>query len=340
MLVPRVAPSVVTQERLELALFIDGSSWEGFFDRLEVWRSRATAQGPYDPLHDDTWMPARLPLNTPGDPPSPAQAGPSVPLNGTTLQLVVNEVTPVNITFSGSDPFTFGQAATQINAQGQSLVTAFVLNGVLVVQTAQAGVAAILRCTGGDAAPLLGLPTMEPGSVAFGRDARIVLKQGEQDYSFVDPNGSTSFFYKARFFKTAANVVSDFSTPFQGRPIVGLPNSALCRVYVNLVDLSGDPLVNQEVLIYNKFNGQQANGKTVTGGNITLLTDSTGHAEALIARGAAITVAISGTPLARDIVVPTDPTIESIDLLAGASGTDDAFTVQVPNIPYAVRRTL
>ena len=335
-----VASSASTHQRYELALFFDSSAWEGTFDRVEVWRSRGTAQGPYEPLHDDSWMPARLPLNTPGDPPSPAQTGPSTPLNGTTLQFLVNEVTPVNITFSGTDPFTFAQAAAQIIAQGQGLVTAFALNGVLVVQTMQAGLQVTLRCVGGTAAPLLGLATVEPGSLAFGRDARIVLVQGQENYSLVDPNGSFSFFYQARFFKTVANVVSEFSTPFQGRPLVGLPTSGLCRVYVNLVDLLGNPLVNQEVLIHNKFNGQQVAGNTIVGTTITLLTDVTGHAEALLARGSSITVAITGTSLARDVVVPTDTTIESIDLLGPGVGSNDLFTVQVPNIPYAVRRSL
>jgi hypothetical protein len=78
----------------------------------------------------------------------------------------------------------------------------------------------------------------------------------------------------------------------------------------------------------------------VTGGSIRLLTDVTGHAEALLPRGTQVTISIGGTPLVRDILVPTDPTVESLNLLAASSGQNDLFDVQTPQIPYATRRTL
>lgn len=340
MIVLRVAPTTASHERFELSFFIEGATWAGIFDSLEVWRSRGTSQGPYEPLTDDSWSPARLPLNTAGDPPSPAQAGPSVPLVGQTLQFLVDERTPITVLFTGTDPLTFGQAATQIQAQSLGLLTAFALGSALIVQTVEPGAKAILRCAGGEAAPLLGLTASEPGSLAFGRDARIVLIRGEQDYGFVDPNGCEAYFYKARFFNSALRTVSQFSQPFQGLARPGLEVSSLCRGYVTLVDMSGEPAVNQEVLIYNKFNGTQAEAKTVAGGSQRLLTDKNGRAEILLVRGTLVTVAIGGTTLVRDVLIPTDPTVEAVDLLASANGTNDVFTVQIPNIPYAVRRSL
>jgi hypothetical protein len=334
-----VTVTELTNERFQLDFFVPEGSWEGNFDRLEVWRSRGTDQGPYEQLHDTGAMPAVLPIGA-GPPPASPQTGPSIPLNGLLLQFLLDGKVPVNIIFSGTDPFTFAQAATQIQAQSQGLLVAYVLGPLLVVRTVEVGVKTSLACVGGDAAPLLGLPTSGAGSLAFGRDARIVLVRGQEEYGFVDPNGAPSFFYQARFFSSANQTVSQFSRPFQGTITAGLSTASLCRCYVDLVDMTGSVLPNQEVLIYNRFNGVQAESKAVTGGSLKLLTDSNGHAEALLARGADITVSIPGTALARDVTVPADPTIESLNLLASSSGTDDLFDVAIPNIPFAVRRTL
>jgi hypothetical protein len=339
MIILSVTVSELTNERFQLDFFVPEGSWEGNFDRLEVWRSRGTDQGPYEQLHDAGAVPARLPVGA-GPPPSPSQTGPSIPLNGLLLQLLLDGKVPLTTTFSGSDPFTFAQAASQIQAQSQGLLTAYVLGPLLVVSTVEVGVKTSLACVGGDAAPLLGLPAAGAGSLAFGRDARIVLVRGQEEYGFVDPNGSPDFFYQARFFSSANSTVSQFSRPFQGTPTVGLSTASLCRCYVDLVDLTGNVLPNQEVLVYNRFSGLQAEGKVVTGGSLKLLTDASGHAEALLARGADVTVSIPGTALSRDVTVPTDPTVESVNLLATTTGQNDLFDVQVPNIPFAVRRTL
>jgi hypothetical protein len=261
-------------------------------------------------------------------------------LVGKTLELLVDELSPVNVTFTGTDPLTFGQAATQIQAQSLGLLTAFVLGPALIVQTVEPGAKAILRCVGGDAAPLLGLSTDELGSLAFGRDARIVLISGQQDYGFVDPNGSPLFFYKTRFFNSVTRTVSAWSTPFHGLPRAGLSSAGLCRGYVDLVDMAGAPAAGQEVLVYNQFNGTQVENKTVVGGRTRLLTDACGHAELLLVRGANVTVAIGGTTIVRDVPIPTDPTIQSLNLLSSANGSNDVFSVAVPVIPYAVRRSL
>jgi hypothetical protein len=329
-----------TQERFQLNFSFDPTSWEGTFDRLEVWRSRGVEQGPYEPLHGATFTPARLPRGS-GGPPSPAQTGPGAALNGKTLELLIDEVTPLTITFSGSDPITFAQAVTQILAQGENLVTAYVLDGALVVQTVQGGLRAVLRVTGGEAAPILGLATAEPDSLAFGLDARIVLRHGVENYGLVDPNGSADFFYKARFYNSTSNLASQFSPPFHGSPPVGLAPASLCRCYVDLVDQSGMPAANMEVLVHNQFSGSVAEGKfVVAGGSQQLLTDARGHAEIFLVRGAKITVTIGGTALARDVLVPTDPAVQSLNLLVSDNGTDDLFTVQIPDLNYAVRRTM
>jgi hypothetical protein len=114
----------------------------------------------------------------------------------------------------------------------------------------------------------------------------------------------------------------------------------MVRCYVDLVTLTGAPNSNQEVLVYNQFNGTQVGFQSVTGGSVRMLTDASGHAELLLPRGLSVTVSIPGTALARDFVVPTDMAVQSVSMLDPSVSTDDLFTVQRPNLPAASRRSL
>jgi hypothetical protein len=116
--------------------------------------------------------------------------------------------------------------------------------------------------------------------------------------------------------------------------------SGLVRATLDLVDSRGIAIANQSVLLFNRFAGTQIGGKTMIGGANNGLTDKNGHFEMLLVRGTAVTVAIAGTNLARDVQVPTDPTVSSFDLLDPAYGSDDLFSVQVPDLQYAVRRSI
>lgn len=333
-------PAILTGQRFELDFTILPSQWQGAFDRLEVWRSMSTKYGPYVALHGSAWAPATIP-NGFSQPPS--GTGPSVFISGDALTLNVggpNGITSISVTFTGSNPLTYAQAAIQIAAGANGLLTSYVSGDTLVIQTVSVGEGVFLQITGGDAAPLLGLPTQEPDSLAFGQDARIVLTNTQEQYEFVDANGSSNYWYKTRFYNSFNQLTSDYSLPFQGPQAPGLPQSSLVLCYVNLVDLNGNPFANQEVLLYSRFSGVQVGTQTVTGGSQKLLTDVTGYAQAMLPRGLAVTVSIPGTSLARDFVVPTDPTVQSISMFDPTVSHDDLFTVQHPVIPYAVRRTL
>jgi hypothetical protein len=110
--------------------------------------------------------------------------------------------------------------------------------------------------------------------------------------------------------------------------------------YVDLTDMDGAPLEAREVRLYSRFNGQLSNGRVVAGYSKNALTDANGHVEFILVRGLPLTAAIAGTNLVRDLVVPEDPTVTSFNLLDPALGKNDVFKVQVPNIPYATRRSL
>jgi len=332
--------TLVTRQSIKLDFFIPLTAWQGMFDRLEVWRSQTTADGPYTSLNGDAWAPATLPVGAPTTAPSPPQTGAFVTIVGTDLHFLIDEKYPVDITFTGADPLTLAQVATQIAAQSNQLLSSYVASGQVVVQTAQVGEIAMLRCVGGEAAPILGFATTEPGSIAFGVDARVLLVSGKELYSVIDPNGSPQFYYKTRFFNSASRLVSDFSLPSQAISIVGISSANLVRCYVDLVGASGAALNGQEILIGMKFSGALVEGRTVAGGNTLLLTDVNGHAEILLPRGQEITVAVGGTDLVRDVVVPTDTSITSINLLDPSVGTNDVFRVQEQNIDFAVRRSI
>lgn len=329
--------SPVQLQQLALNLVFSAASWQGF-DRFEVWRSHLAAEGAYTALHGDSWAPASLPLGFTGQ---PDDVGAKAPVGGLTLEFLVMNQFPVTVTIPGTGWVTLASVAAAIAAQAGNLLYSYPSGSAFVVQTRRVGAVAALQCTGGDAAPLLGLAVTGFRSVAYGQDARIPLVQGQSQYGFVDPYGNPDFFYETRFFSSTTRSVSAFSLPFQGPTAPAFSSDNLVTCYVRLADGSGAPLANQEVLLsVSDTQGLQVSGSTVIGNTSKLLTDSTGYAQVLLVRNTKVTVAIGGTALARDVCIPTDPSITSLDLLSPSVGRDDLFSVQAPVLDFAVRRTL
>lgn len=328
-------------EIVQLQILVKREDYEDLFDQIEVWRSRDSIRGPYEELTADKWRTARIPKLT-GDRPSSPVTGRYVTIVGLTLQLKVGETDDLVITFTGVDPLTFAEAAAQITSQGLTKVAAYVdEDGLLVVETTEPGTGAVLRIVGGDAAPLLGLPTEEPDSLAFGRDARIPIKLGTESYLFTDVRGSDAYFYKTRFRNRLSLGVSEFSQPFSLGQAIGISSANIVCGTLDLVDTNGKPLVNREVTVFNRYQGDLVEGKFIAGFGENKLTDASGHVEFTLVRGAHMTVSISGTDIARNIVVPTDSDVTIFGLLdSDISTQDDGFVVQVPDIVYAERRSL
>lgn len=323
----------VQLQQLLLNLVFEENSCRGY-DRFEVWRSTQTSSGPYEALHGDSWAPASLPLAFDG---ALDDTGVTAPVGGLDLQFLVMGVIPVSVTIPGSGQVTLSSVATAIQAQAGNCLLSYPSKGTLVVQTRRVGVVASLECTGGQAAPLLGLPI---GAIAYGQDARIPLVPGQSQYGFADPYGSPDFFYETRFFNSASRLVSNFGLPFRGPTAPVFSSDNLVRCYVRLADPSGNPLANQEVLLSTPdTQGLQINGSTILGSSGKLLTDSNGCAQVLLARGLKVTVAIGGTGLARYVCIPDDPSVTSLDLLSPSAGRDDLFAVQAVDLDFAVRRT-
>lgn len=311
----------------------------GLFDSIEVWRSRGVEGGPYEELTGDLWRGARLPrvgLN----PPEAPETGPTVNVVGLKLEFLLNEKTTVAITFTGSDPLTFSQAAAQITTQSLGRLRAWVDENVkLVVETAEPGTSATLRVIASDVASFLGLPTTAPDDFAFGTEARLQLLGGVNSYNFSDKAGARTYFYKTRFRNRFSNTASEFSATYSALA-VGVDSASIVLGYLELIGLDGKPLEGIEVALRSPFVGQLVSGKLVAGQDLMRKTDADGYVEFTLARGQTYTLSISGTNIAKEINTPTDLAVTSFLLVDDNFATqDDYFRARVPQIPTMERRS-
>lgn len=335
-----VAGGEASTELVQLHIFVEEDDWLNVFNQIEVWRSRGLSTGPYEELTADSWRPARLPADG-GDLPATPVTGPSVIISGLELQLRLNEQDDIIVLFTGVNPLSYAQAASQIQSQSAGRLRSYVdEDSNLVVETLEPGTGAILRVVGGDAAPFLGLPTTEPDSLAYGRDARISLVAGREKYLFNDIRGKSTYFYRTRFRNSDQETWSEFSQPSPADQSIGLSHENIVCGQLCMVRLDGKPLRNQLVRVFNRYKTQQVESKLVAGPELDAVSDMDGKVQFFLVRGSQVTVSIDGTDIVRDIEVPTDPLVGIFNLLDPNLGPDDYFKVRVPRIEYAQRRTL
>ncbi len=322
-----------TTVSLSLSFRIEESEWLGRYDRLEVWRSRLTDGGPYEEVTGPVWAPA---IHLAGGADSAPQLAPLV---GKTLTLQWNEQPVLSVTFTGTDPLTPAQIASQIGAVGVGQIEATAaLDGTISIETLQPGSIAVLR-VGGDAASVLGLSTVEPTCLAFGQDPRVPLVVGQAMYTFVDPHGSTAYFYRTRLRNSLTGETSEFSLPIPGTVTTVLPTTDLILGEVRLADPSGRAVANRRVLVDVPTQYLTVSGTTIFGYSFEFLTDQTGYGSVALVRGLRAKISVGGTGMVRDITVPTDPTLTAFNLFDSSVGSSDVWTVQKPNIDYLVRRS-
>ena len=339
---PMVSDLTQVTECVSVQINTSPGDWESAgFNRIEVWRSTVSPAGPYEALTAPQWAPAVLP-NSAGLEPEAPVAGKQLQLAGTQLLLRVDGTYDVAVSFNAPGYAALAQAASEITAQSGGLLRAYVdATGLLVLVGIRPGSAASLEITGGDAAALLGLPTVRPDSLAYGRDAHLRLLPGVQQYTFQDFRGSRSYFYRTRLIDTVTGSQGAFSLPFIASQGLGITQSNVMQGFVDLVGIDGRPLVGQLVQVYARTQPALVEGKLVTGSQQVRTTDTQGRAQFTLVRGVQYTVSISGTDLSRGVLAPTDPSVTAFNLLAGAVGVqDDLFTVDRPPMEYAERRSL
>jgi hypothetical protein len=330
-----------TVEIVQLQVITRTEEWENLFDRIEIWRSRVSPLGPFEALTALSWSPAILPRNAGGIPPLPV-TGRQVLLQGTQLLLKVDGVDDLVVTFSTPGAVSYAAAAGTITTQGAGRFSAYVDgDGKVILLGTRPGTGAVLEVTGGDAAPLLGLPLHGPENIAYGRDAHIGLIPGQQQYLFTDLRGSKRYYYRTRFFNAQTLATSEFSTAFSVNQSLGISPANVVFGFVALVGTDGRPLVNQLVQVYAPTQSQLIEGKLVTGPRQARFTDVNGYVAFTLVRGVQYVVSVTGTDLVRNIQAPTDPTITMFSLFEKSIGLqDDLFTVDRPPLVYAEARTL
>lgn len=336
---PQDDPDVFQAVNLEIV--VRNTDFLGQYDQLEIWRSRATSEGPFCEVTGTQWSPARLPKGASDQPPSPV-AGPSQNLVGQVLSFLLKESFNIAVTFTGTDPLTVGAVSSQIVAQGGGFLASYVTSaGQLVVQTTETGTGAVLRVLPSDAASILALPTQDPAALSFGRTTRLALIVDQEVYNFVDVAGSPADYYRTRFRNRTTSAVSDFSFPFNAGQSAGLSVTNLAVGYLDLVALDGKPLAFISVSLRCVFNGNFVEGRLVAGNDLIKSTDCAGHVEFLLIRGQAYTMCIAGTNLVKDFTVPVDPTVATFSLIDPSLSVDsDYFAVRVPNLPTLERRSI
>lgn len=321
--------SFVDRQVLSFKFWFDKSERAGY-DRLEVWRSTSGDGGPYVELTGETWGPARL-------------TGRRIPgsLVDKALILLLGEK-EVTITFTGSDPLTQGDVSAQIEYQGAGLLAALLSDSspfLLTLESTDVGCKARLEVIGGSAAPILGFSTASPTNRAYGTDARLVLGSTSA-YSFEDPWTKEGCSYKTRLRRDFTGVVSEFSNPVSSNVVHVVTPDKLIRAWLRLVDFQGRPVANRSVMISTKgtVHVLAIDNNLVDFSDQVLYTDVNGYCSLLIMRGVEVTVGIGGTGLVRDVTPPTDPTLEDFNMFDPVYGSDDAFSVQVPDINLATKR--
>lgn len=322
---PQRAPVRVDTEMIELEIVLREEDFAGVFDELEVWRSRTA--GRYEQLTGDSWEPARLPDPYPGALDSGSE-GPPLAVQGKDLRLRIDRRHDLIVVLTET---RLRAVAQEIESQSRNLLRCSGgEGGVLRVETTTPGSAAHIEVVGGEASPHL----FAPGQIeAIGKVARIGLRLGHERYLFADIHGGARYLYKTRFRNSATGALSDFSDSFSADSATVRRVQDLVVGRLELRDPEGRALAGMEVRLEPKGLAH-AEGALAGVTPLVRSTNERGCVEFELVRGLRATVAIQGTPIVRDIVAPSNPVVESFDLL-GREVRDEAsfFTVDNSAVP-------
>lgn len=290
------------------------------YDRIQVWKSSdGTPGGTYVEITADTPQPAHIDSTT---------SGPYT-INGQSLSVVLNGADPLIVVFAGTNPIPLTLIITQINTAYLGLAEVSPTN-LLRLLSPITGTGSSLVATGA-AATTLGIPSL----AAFGKAARIPMGNINSSYRFTDLAGDSAQYYKFRYYSTLTKAVGVFSDPFRGEVAVILPQSNLAKATVNLVDVTGAPLVGRRIILVPVQDQTIPYNNAIYGllpGNdrIELTTDGAGHAEVQLVRGALVRAFFEGSGYTREFTVPE----ADFDLLTVLSTQPDPFAIiQAPPFP-------
>lgn len=253
---------------------------------------------------------------------------------GKTLQLGIDHAADASVVFTGLAPLTPSQVVTQINAVIPGLASES--GGVVKLQSTLYGSVSVIEVVSGSAMAAFGWTA---GQKVIGLEEWIFLIHNQQDYSFIDRDGDTDYYYEAAYFNPTTLLISAWSEPFKGGTGTVVSSSNMSLGCVDMVDASGVAVAEQKITFYSqhvplKVEGFQA---AMIRRPITVETDNNGHAEVSLVRGLRLKVVFEGTSYIREITVPDESFFDILDLMAASP---DPFNPEEPFVPYAIRRTL
>lgn len=242
-------------------------------------------------------------------------------MGGKLLKLVFDGGTESSIYF---DPliqyWTPTQVANRINevAIGHATVS----SGSIVLASFTTGRTSNITVTYNDATDL----GWSSGDFDIGEDIRISLVNGTYFYPYVDQAGVSQNQYKWRFTNNAVTKFTDFSPTVSGDAVSLISSGNLSLATATFVDVQGFPAQRTVIIAPADGTPQSVNGYAL--GEVatkTFVSDSTGFLAVPLVRGTKLRVAIEGTTLVREIVVPN---ATQFDLLSVMATAPDAFTIQ------------
>lgn len=293
------------------------------FDKLQVWRSETGEEGVYFELTGAAEEAATLtginsaPFN----------------LNGETLEIQVDGESTQTLTFACADPINVDDTNDLIN-DGLTGLTATEDGGRVKLTSDDISTSSVLEIMGGTALSELGFSI---GDKDVGLDEWITLSAGQETYAYDDQSGAADYWYKTRYYNSVDQNVSGFGDPVRGDIGSILPAANLIKGVIDIAEMDGKPSADRRVIFYNVFQPPIViDDIGVFGREIEATTDLAGHTEVMLVRGAIVDITISGTGITRRITVPD--TGGEFAVMGAVADADDIFEIQVPLIPYAVRR--
>jgi len=295
------------------------------FDQMRVYRSEDGEGGTYTEITAAADTEATI-LST---------ETASFTLNALTLLLKVDEGSEQTITFATADPINADDTVDFINDNSTGL-TASEEGGAIRLTSDTTGTSSVLEITGGTALAELGFVLDD---IDNGEDERILLVALQDDYEYDDQSGDSSYYYQTQYYNSSTAAVSTTSDPIQGDigSIIGA--SYLIKGVLDLATVDGSPIAERRITFHPVYipGALVVDTVGVVRGVVPVYTDTAGHAEVMLIKGAIVDVSIAGTGITRQITVPSSGT--EFDVLGEVAAADDVFQIQVPDIPAAVRRT-
>lgn len=298
------------------------------YDVFTVERSVLSMVGPFYEITEDTPTAGTL-LGTAIEP---------FTVVGKILQVIIDENLQIDMQFTGADPLMAADVVSQINTALGATIAADETGQIRLTST-NTGTDSKIEIVGGSAAPTLGFTV---GQRDIGTDAHVPVVSGVTTYQYIDEDGTAGYWYRTRYKDLDTGDASEPGIPFQATPSSPLDPAELCLCTVDLVDGTGTALVGQHISFYPitpmlASTSSPNIGIAVGRRLISIETDAQGHAEISLVKNLHVKVLFEGTSFVKNVIIPDDTTCDLLQLMGDAV---DLFSVAVPDLPAAPRRTL